>query len=215
MMDKYDTCHDPYCYSGSAVLKNKLGIKDQATLEAAEREITAVSINYIKDWHPPYNVTYLQKIHFTLFSEFYEWAGQIRNIDISKGETRFCTHSRIVPEINKLFEQLENEHYLIHSGNDFSIKFAEYYAEFNMIHPFREGNGRVQRLFFEHLAAWNNYVLDWSTVSQAEWIEANIDGFHVEYQSLAKIFNKVLTLIELPEELIDVPLSYRLGATTK
>jgi len=73
------------------------------------------------------------------------------------------------------------------------MKLAEYYAEFNMIHPFREGNGRVQRLFFEHLAAYNEYALDWSLISQAEWIQANIDGFNVDYQSLTAIFKKILS----------------------
>ena len=63
-----------------------------------------------------------------------------------------------------------------------------------MIHPFREGNGRVQRLFFEHLAASNGYALDWSSISQNEWIKANIDGYHVQYQSLADIFERVLKI---------------------
>jgi len=133
-------------------------------------------------------------MHATLFSELYDWAGQIRNVDISKGGTKFCMASRIAPEIEKLFRQLERENYLAGvSGSDFAMKLAEYYAEFNMIHPFREGNGRVQRLFFEYLAAYNGHALDWSSIFPNEWIQANIDGYHVRYQSFVDIFKKVVT----------------------
>lgn len=193
-MDKYDAGNDYYCYPGTAVLKNKLGITDEQRLEEAERDITGISITYIKDTKPPYHLEYLKGIHATLFSELYDWAGQIRNVDISKGGTKFCIASRIVPETEKLFKQLERENYLATvSDNSFVMKLAEYYAEFNMIHPFREGNGRVQRLFFEHLAVHNGYALDWSSISQDEWIQANIDGYYVNYQSLANIFKRVLT----------------------
>jgi cell filamentation protein len=192
-MDKYDSSNDIYCYPNTNVLKNKLGITDGNVLEEAEREITSISIDYIKYADPPYHLEYLQAIHATLFYELYDWAGQLRSVDISKGNTRFCTATRIIPESIKLFNLLKKENYLADSGNNFAMKLAEYYAEFNMIHPFREGNGRVQRLFFEHLAAYNGYALDWSLISQTEWIQANIDGFHVEYQSLADIFQKVLT----------------------
>jgi cell filamentation protein len=113
---------------------------------------------------------YLQAIHAHLFYELYDWAGQLRSVDISKGNTRFCTATRIISESEKLFNLLKKENYLTDSGNNFAMKLAEYYAEFNVIHPFREGNGRVQRLFFEHLAAYNDYALDWSLISQTEWI---------------------------------------------
>ncbi len=194
-MDKYDACNDYYCYPNTVVLKNNLGITNEKILEDAEREITSISIHDIKYSSPPYNLKYLQNIHKTLFSELYDWAGEIRNVDISKGGTRFCTATRIVPEIAKLFKNLESESYLTHSGDNFAMKLAEYYAEFNMIHPFREGNGRVQRLFFEHLASYNNYGLDWSFITQDEWIKANIDGYYVQYQSLAEIFEKTLVKI--------------------
>ena len=76
--------------------------------------------------------------------------------------------------------------------NDFCEKLAEYYCEFNMIHPFREGNGRVERLFFEHLALSNGYVLDWSDIDREAWIQANIDGVYVNYEPMRNIFRKVV-----------------------
>ena len=192
-MDKYDASNDHYCYPNTTVLKNKLGISDEKRLEEAEREITEASIHNVKASKPPYNLKYLQNIHATLFSELYDWAGEIRNVNISKGGTAFCFVPYIVPEIGKLFKKLEDENYLQNLSNDkFVAGLAWYYAEFNVIHPFREGNGRAQRLFFEHLAAYNGYALDWSIISQYEWINANIDSVNVDSQRLADIFERVL-----------------------
>ena len=79
------------------------------------------------------------------------------------------------------------------SKSELSKKLAENYCEFNMIHPFREGNGRVQRVFFEHLALYNGFELDWSDIKENEWIQANIDGVHVDYSQMEGIFNRTLT----------------------
>ncbi len=57
-----------------------------------------------------------------------------------------------------------------------------------MIHPFREGNGRVQRLLFEHLALAAGYELNWEYVDKDEWIQANIDGVFVNYEPMKNIF---------------------------
>lgn len=193
-MDKYDVIHDHYCYSGSSTLKNKLNIKNIELLEEAEREITAITIKNIRFFLPPYNLDYLCYIHYQLFSELYDWAGKIRTIDISKGGTRFCTNTRIAIEVNKLFLQLEKENWLINlKRHDFCKKLAEYYIEFNMIHPFREGNGRVQRLFFEHLSLAAGYDLNWKNIEPEEWIQANIDGVNINYVPMEKIFSRIIT----------------------
>ena len=75
----------------------------------------------------------------------------------------------------------------------FFEKLAEYYCELNVIHPFREGNGRVQRLLIEHLALAAGYDLAWDKVRKDEWIQANIDGFNVDYQSMANIFKRIVS----------------------
>lgn len=144
----------------TSVLKNKLNIKDENKLENAEREITDLTINNVKYQAPPYDLRYLQNVHFALFSNLYDWAGCIRDVNISKGGTTFCIFTRIAPEIDNLFLQLTRDKWMTGlSKADLCKKLAEYYCEFNMVHPFREGNGRVQCVFFEHLALSTGYEL--------------------------------------------------------
>lgn len=59
----------------------------------------------------------------------------------------------------------------------FSERAAYYLREINALHPFREGNGRVQREFINHLAYKNGYFIEWKNVSQADMIQASIDSF--------------------------------------
>lgn len=196
-MDKYDTRYDSYCYPNSGVLKNRLNIREMSLLEAAERDITSFTIKSIGFENPPYSLSYMQMLHFKIFADLYDWAGKIRTINISKGGTPFCIHSRIEVETQKLFEALAEDHWLQDLDDvDFCMKLAEYYIEFNMIHPFREGNGRVLRLLFEHLALSARYSLDWSSVERNEWLQANIDGVQVNYEPMNNIFKKIVTRID-------------------
>lgn len=194
MLDKYGAGQDPYCYPNTKVLINKFGIKDEKILQEAEREITTVALKDIFFSSPPYNLNYLKNIHDTLFSHIYDWAGKIRTVDIAKQETLFCTCSRIEPEANKIFLSLKKKDYFLNNTNEIFIKnIAELYADLNMIHPFREGNGRVQRLLFEHIALNCGYIIDWGTVSTETWITANIHGVNCDFKPLEKIFQLALS----------------------
>lgn len=196
-MDKYGELGDNlYCYSGTNTLKNKLNIRNERILEQAELELSSLASSLIEYSDPPYNLAYLKTIHKTLFCDLYEWAGQIRQIDISKGSTRFCTFSRIEAETNKLLNSLQDHDYF--QGVDlekFIHQLADLYCELNVIHPFREGNGRTQRIFFEHLIAYCGYGIDWSEIKSKEgWVEANIEGFYGNLQPLIQIFESCITL---------------------
>ena len=112
LMDKYGEMGDSiYCYPNSDVLKNNLNIQDAEILQQAELELTQYTSTRIEYAEPPYDLKYLQAIHFQLFSDLYTWAGEQRQVDIAKGDTRFCTFTRIEVEANKLFKQLQQENY--------------------------------------------------------------------------------------------------------
>lgn len=114
MSDKYGTGQDgQYCYPASNVLINRLGIIDEDALEVAEIELSQARIDQFEPNFDDISLPALRAIHFYLFQDVYEWAGELRTVDVSKGSTRFANVNRIEPEADKLFRQLENEDYLI------------------------------------------------------------------------------------------------------
>ena len=197
MVDKYGTGDDPYTYLGTDVLINKFDIKDPAVLAEAEKEFTELAALEIKFREPPYDFNTLCELHRALFSDLFGWAGEIRSIDISKGATRFCTCAFIEREANKLFDNLKKDNFLVGLSKDkFIAKLAEYYCDINVLHPFREGNGRAQRILFEHICINCNYNLNFSGVTVKEWIDANILGYHCDYSAMEIIFEKSVAAIE-------------------
>ncbi len=189
MLDKYGVGNDSYCYENSDVLVNLLDITDGSLLEDAERDISNVNAGAIEFSPPPYDLTYLKTIHRLLFQDIYSWAGEIRTVDISKAATRFCNVQWIEKESGKIFGRLKDEYYLISLPREELVKkAAEYYGDINMIHPFREGNGRAQRIFFEHLIVNAGFDVSWNGIDQENWIAANEAAVVCDYDPLASIF---------------------------
>jgi len=189
-VDKYGTKdNDPLCYPNSRVLKNLLGIEDEAILADAERDITEITASQIDFQLPPYNMNYLRQLHKALFGDIYAWAGEIRSVDISKGDTHFCNLRFIEAEANKIFLSLQEDNYLADLERSALVRAAaECYGDINMLHPFREGNGRVQRILFEHLIVNAGYQITWQGVSKSDWLRANICAVNCDYGPMSRIF---------------------------
>lgn len=193
MLDKYGTGQDPYCYPGTTVLQNLIGIQNQTLLDEAERELTAIADADISFSEPPYDLLYFRNLHRQLFSDLYSWAGEIRSIDISKGETRFCRQERIVAEADKLFRQLANQKYFVDLEKPELIPaIAGLYGDLNVVHPFREGNGRAQRLLFEHIIINCGYEVSWKPITREEWLQANISAYNCDYEEMTSVFEKCI-----------------------
>lgn len=162
----YDSA-DPYVYKGTTVLVNKFGILNTDVLSRVERKITGVEAARLAE-NPidgDFDLMHLQAIHKKLFGEIYEWAGCIREHGfISKGNSLFCAAEHIVPYSTSLFANLHREKLLQELDRDtFASRMAYYLAEINALHPFREGNGRAQRVFANQLArkaGWNLNLLN-------------------------------------------------------
>lgn len=151
MRDKYGVGQDPYCYPDSDVLVNKLNIRDEETLANAEIEFATLRYKSYTSTRldiQKFTLEHLQRLHLHLFQDVYDWAGELRTIDILKGATRFCTASRIKAEADRLFRQIPLlEH--AKTPENFVRDVADLYCEINLLHPFREGNGRAQRFFLK------------------------------------------------------------------
>jgi cell filamentation protein len=154
---------DPYADPVTGVLRNKLGLSTGEELEAAEREITHAALILLGEVPvvPSFNLQHLCAIHRRIFGDIYDWAGQIRTVSIAKG-SRFCLPQFIESSAADVFHALHGENVLQDLPRDRFIERLTYYlGEVNAIHPFREGNGRAQRAFFEQLAGEAGFVLDW------------------------------------------------------
>lgn len=190
-----------YCYPESNVLINKLNIQDADALHTAEREITSLRLAAAK-MQPikgKFDMKHLQKIHRYVFGDVYEWAGKLRHVDIAKGN-QFCLAMNLDTYGSNLFKKLEQEHYLINSTENIPHRLAYYLSEINVLHPFREGNGRAQRLFIEYLASVAGYRVDFSQVNAEEMIVASADSFACDYESMNHMFERITTPISKDEQ---------------
>lgn len=191
-----------YCYPNCFILKNKLNIKNVTLLEEAERQITAVKILDLK-MHPikgNLNFEHLLNIHKYIFNDIYEWAGKTRTVNISK-EIQFCNYTFIKNIADEIFLKLYNDNYLIGLTNEEMItKLSYYLSELNAMHPFREGNGRTQRVFIEYLAHTAGYYVDFSKVSSKEMIEASADSILCDYRKMENIFSNIIDKISIDEQ---------------
>ncbi|MCO7225600.1 Fic family protein [Pleionea sp. CnH1-48] len=192
MRDKYGVEQDTYCYSESTVLKNLLNIRNLEELEEAEAEFILTRVQSYEPIFTNFDLNHLKTIHYHLFQDLYSWAGQIRTVDISKGNSRFCTTSRIEPEAEKLLAALNETSLSTMNQDEVASTIAEFYCDLNVVHPFRDGNGRTQRLFFDEFVGNHHYKINWDLVSRDEWVEANIAGFHCDYSLMTHIFARTI-----------------------
>lgn len=185
---------DYYCYPDSSVLKNKLNIDDEKALNEAEREITAIKTLELidKPLRGELDFDYIKRLHKHLFSDIYDWAGELRKTDISKGNI-FCQHELIEINAEVLFNELKAENYLEGLDKDAIVKRLAYYlGDLNTIHPFREGNGRVQRLFIRELASRVGYLVNFDGITPEEMIQASDKTFHYDYEMMEELIARVI-----------------------
>ncbi len=185
-----------YCYPHSHVLKNKLYITDQSELEEAERAITSLKMAQasLVKIRGRFGIAHLKRIHKFLFDDIYPWAGQFRTVNISKGN-EFCRADYIESQLATLFDALKRENYLKDCSDapEISKRLSYYLGEINVIHPFREGNGRTQRLFIETLADNAGYTLDFSKINEDEMLEASVLSYEKDYSLMDELMLRACT----------------------
>ena len=219
-----------YCYP-NGVLRNKYDIENQEELEIVERDITTYLIsnlklmkdNYFdssmknsndiiyKIYHNIFSVDSYLSIHQYLFQDIYpEFAGQIRDESISKSnepyfhnKTSFCYPSNIYKWLKKMLDEMKFNIRKIKTRERLLEYISYYYGEINMIHPFREGNGRTLRTYMELVVDYLNQYLDIPDmeISYSNWdssdrkkllqstIVCNLSG---DTKGIMECFDKVL-----------------------
>lgn len=150
------------------VLKNKLNITDQAELAREEEKISKLrakemfETGFLNKLNPG-TFEALKEIHKYLFEEIYEFAGELRKVNIAKGNFRFIPLSYLeeaIKNIEKMPQSTYNE-------------IIEKYVEMNIAHPFREGNGRSTRIWLDLILKKElKLVIDWSKIDKTEYLLA-------------------------------------------
>ncbi len=172
-------------------LKNKLGLTSSADLAREEERISkkkAVELfeTGLLDTLPAGKFATLQAIHKYLFEDIYDFAGEIRTVNMAKGNFRFAP-------LMYLQSALENIDKMPQSNFD---EIVEKYVEMNIAHPFREGNGRSTRIWLDHILKNKiGKVVDWSKVDKEDYLLA------MERSPIKDIEIKVLLKNALTDEI--------------
>lgn len=183
-----------YCYPGTDIMKNIQNVRSPKQLLELEKRLTMLRILELLDTpvDGAFDFKHLQAIHRYIFQDVYQWAGEIRKVNIAKGNM-FCNVMFIESQAKEIFGKLKKEKYLQGLSEDiFSRRLAYYFSEINALHPFREGNGRSQREFIRCLAFHNGYVVHFSRVSREEILQASIESFLCDYGRMEQLFQKCL-----------------------
>ena len=179
------------CYEGTTCLINKLDIRDEDKLNFVESQITihkTAELASVKNFGE-FDFSHYKAIHKYLFNELYAWAGEIRTVNMSKKGTNFVNVNEIESVADACFKRLKDKNYFQNQPfNDFIDDIVDFYCTTNMLHPFREGNGRTQRIFISKIIKYNGYDFNFSNINPDLLMIATIKAANGVMNDLYNIF---------------------------
>lgn len=179
------------CYEGTSCLINKLGIKDDKKLSEFEAAVTLAKVGTLEKepLEGNFDTEHYKAIHRFLFEDIYDWACKYRTIDMSKKGTAFAKADKISELMNACFERLKENGFFKNQPFDEYVKsIIDFYQTTNMIHPFREGNGRTQRIFIAQLIRFGGYDISFSEIDSDELMIATIQAANGVTDGLERLF---------------------------
>jgi cell filamentation protein len=173
--------NDPHSERGNACPRNFFGIEDYAQLQPVETVFAlkrAVELEK-RGITGKFDSDHLRAIHRYLFQDVFPWAGELRVVNIAKGNATFGPALHVAAALDDTMAKLKREQFLAGlAAPEFAGRAGFYLGEINAIHPFREGNGRAQREFIRQLAIHSGHPLSWAIAgtgfTQQMMIEASI-----------------------------------------
>ena len=184
------------CYQGTTCLINKLNIRDEKQLNIVESHITLakISILHQNPINGNFDFEHYKLIHKFIFEDLYDWAGIQRTVDISKKGTLFVKAENIDEIAEACFFRLKNQNYFKHLGlEEFIEKITDFYCSTNILHPFREGNGRTQRVFLSQLSHNAGYEMDFTKIDTDTLMLATIHAANGVDAYLKDALRKVIS----------------------
>jgi cell filamentation protein len=211
---------DPYLNESTGILRNMVGARTPEALTRAEASLSLARLSALIE-NPPTptaDLNELRAIHRALFQDVYDWAGEVRTIDLRK---RVPNANTFAPwqSIEQLgFNQsallAEDDFLLARDRDRFAEGLARHYESFNYLHPFREGNGRVQRLFWDRISLEAGWSVDWSQVngeiigrlSREAGNTGEISDLVAMFRSISNRYLSPMTRVEQRSWLVDIAL---------
>ena len=197
MNNFYEPRDSIYCYPNSNVLVNKFDVRVADELFKIENDITIYKlfIRRQKGITGNFDVAHFVSSHKFIFEDIYPFAGLYRSENIAKDNFMFANWEFIEDNMNSIFGELKRENYLKGlTKEEFAKRLTYYMSELNVLHPFREGNGRTIREFIRQLAFKNNYVLDLQNTESSNMLDACIKSVY-NTEQLEEIIYKCLNKI--------------------
>jgi cell filamentation protein len=167
---------DPYLYPGTSVFKNLSGLTDPEILARFEARQTHRRIAELIDTPIAvgFDVAHLKAIHWHIFKDVYEWAGEFWTVNISKGGHLFGLAYFLEPALHQILAKLAAEKHLVSlDAENFADRAAYFIGELNAAHPFRERNVRTQREFIRELGLKAGHYIDWRSTTAEKMTEAS------------------------------------------
>lgn len=187
--------------SNEQVLKNRLGITSSRQMDEAEaRALERATIGLVGKYDERHRFTAadIREIHKTWLGEIYEWAGEYRRVNVSKGDFPFAASSR-VPSLMEELERGTLSRYTpcnFRERADVAQALAETHVELVLIHPFREGNGRVARILSILMALQAGLpLLNFSSIAEEKkqaYIAAVQAGMDKNYKAMERLFTEII-----------------------
>lgn len=160
-------------------LRNKLvGIDTYEKVNIADRDVSSERLMML-DTTGKCDMQHFLSIHEYLFQDIYYFAGKLRDVPMEiDSVTVFTGPNQLPVKLKKFFDNLKRENNLKGlSKENFIERMAEYLTDINILHPFREGNGRTKRVFFQEVSKQAGYDLNWAKCSKEEWKYADECAF--------------------------------------
>ena len=177
----------PYVYPGTSILINLPGISDPDFLDKQERGLVVLRSRR-RVPRGAFDFTHLRAIHRHLSQDIYDWAGELRTVEISKGDQQFQFRQYIPTGMADVHRRLVQSRFL--SGlppAGFAEQAAVIVGDINYIHPFREGNGRTQLQYLKQLADQADQRLDLARIDGPAWIGGSVASHATDYAPLTAV----------------------------
>ena len=205
--------HDPYLYPDVPVLKNKLGIKTEKTLDLIEAEQSRTNMMLLYEaGFSDFSPKGLCEIHRFLFSDIYDWAGKYRIMNIQKAERLlggqsvwYSNDDDIERDLERAFSEIDAFNWFTCSREEFVKGLVRLFPPLWKVHPFREGNTRTVVMLLTLFVEAHGYFFDKDLLAASAgyvrdaFVMASI-GKYAEYEHLEKILLDAVCIEPIPVE---------------